>query len=240
MVEKQVEAKPEEIGKLEFKLSATVTALVDAVEDMSGYRPVLGVVHLEKGKAVVTDGFALVQVEDEKILSEVEPTRVIDVPLSVIKPHCKKEVSVTVSGEGTSTVSVARALKRGARETRDVIYKTETQLPATNYPEVTHFVETALGNTYLACIAFDASKISTLLRFLSSLQSLQKTSASRITRLYVPTNPTEPLLLTMSDGTGDHGNVKALLMPMFVDWSGDGIKKVRAETIKYEEEKHGT
>ena len=217
MVERQ------ESKKLEFKLSATVTALVDAVEDVSGTRPPLGVVHLEKGKATIADGFVLVQVEDEGILLG----GALDIPFSVLKPHHKKDVTVTVSGNGTGVVSVAYKPKKRAYEVEGVTYKTETCLPTTVYPNVAHLIRDALGNTYSACTALDVSKIKRLLRLFNALQERGK-----MVRFYIPTNPMQPMLLTM-----DEGHVKAILMPMFVQWNEDGIKKEAAEGIKYEEER---
>lgn len=202
--------------RLELKLSSTVTALVDAVEDVSKERPALGVVHIEKGKATVADGFALVQVEDEGI--QLEESVVLDVPFSVLKPHHKQDVTVTVSGDSAGTVSVAREIK-------GVTHKTETRLAATTvYPRIDHLVADVLGNTYSACVALDTSKIKRLLKLFDAL------GAKQIVRFYIPTNPTQPILLTMGD------NIKAILMPFYADWSRDGIKKEAAEGIKYQEE----
>lgn len=225
MVEKQDEKhegteKHEE--KLEFKLSVAVTALINAVEDVSKQRLNLGVIHVEKGKAVVADGYALVQVEDEEILTESEPTRVVNIPFAVIRPHCGKDVTVAVSGNGKRAVSVAHEIRAPV----SVIHKTETALPVTVYPNFTKIVADALSNTYSACIALDTSKLKRLLKLFYALQKEEEV------RFYIPTNPTQPVLLTMNGG-----DIKALLMPMFVDWEKDGIKKEQAKTIKYEEEK---
>ena len=204
----------------ELRLSAAVTALVDAVEDMTEVRPVLGVVHLEKGKAVVADGYALVQVEDAGILLE----GVLDIPLSVLKLHHKKDVTVTTLEDGLEDGAVSVA-----RKTNGVTCKTEAALPATKYPDFLSVVTNALDNTYSACIALDADKIKRLLRFFNSLGETSQT-----VKLYIPTDPARPILLAASYRSGV--NVKALLMPLYVDWSEDSIKKGAAETIKYRKE----
>ena len=215
MTQEAQETQTQAHEKAELRLSRTVTALVDAVEDMSKHRPSLGVVHLEKGKATVADGFALVQVEDESILLE----GVLDVPFSVLKPHHGQDVTVTTQNAGTISV---------AREIKGVTHKTEAHLPTTMYPEVTHLVANALGNSYPACVALDVGKLKRLLKVLSVLRP------ERVVRLYIPTNPTQPILLVMSEGRNNSGNIKVLLMPMYVDWSSDGIKKEATGTIKYE------
>ena len=100
---------------------------------------------------------------------------------------------------------------------------TEVASAQTTYPNTNKILEGALNNTYCACVAFDKNKITRLLKVLAALPE-------NVVKFYVPTNPSNPILLTAGEV-----KVKSLLMPIFADWEADKLNVKKTETIKYEE-----